>query len=66
MLQDADNADTHVYVLVTNGQEGYRHEVQGAAPGWLAEFADQLIASGSFRVVSQHGESMLLEHLGST
>jgi hypothetical protein len=65
MLADAGRG-AHVYVLVTDGQAGYRQEVQGAAAGWLSDFADQLIATGSVRVVSRHGHSMLLERVGST
>jgi hypothetical protein len=64
MLDAADTDENPAYVLVTDGQEGYRHEVQGATPEWLSEFASRLLASGSFRIVSQHGESMLLEHVG--
>jgi hypothetical protein len=58
--------DGSVYVLITDGQAGYRQEVQGALPGWLDEFASELIAGGSVRVVSQHGRSMLLEQIGGT
>lgn len=58
--------DGSVYVLITDGQAGYRQEVQGALPGWLDQFAGQLIAGGSVRVVSQHGRSMLLEQIGGT
>ena len=63
MLADAER-DGDVFVLVTEGQEGYRHEVQGAEPGWLASFASQLMATGSYRVVSQRGPSVLLERTG--
>jgi hypothetical protein len=66
MLEAADKDEVHVYVLVTDGQAGYRHEVQGADPGWLAEFKDRLLGTGSFRIVSQHGQSMLLEHIRGT
>ena len=64
MLDVADTSENPAYVLVTEGQEGYHHEVRGATPEWLSEFASRLLASGSFRIVSQHGDSMLLEHVG--
>ena len=63
MLEAADKDEVHVYVLVTDGQAGYRHEVQAADAGWLTEFTDRLLGTGSFRIVSQHGQSMLLEHI---
>ena len=64
MLEAADTDDVHVYVLITDGQEGYRHEVQGALPNWMDDFTARLLNTGSFRIVSQHGNGMLLEHIG--
>ncbi len=63
MLEEADKGDVHVYVLITDGQAGYRQEVQGAAPNWMDDFTARLLDTGSFRIVSQYGDSLLLEHV---